>query len=91
MDGPADTSDEGSDISDDHLDNDDDDDEDKSEEENDQGGAEEEPLNSEDDVTDEDSAELFETDNVVVCQYDKVNYLTAKFFHHWIAYVFFYL
>lgn len=38
-----------------------------------EGGAEEEPLNSEDDVTDEDNADLFETDNVVVCQYDKVN------------------
>lgn len=37
-----------------------------------EGGAEEEPLNSEDDVTDEDNADLFETDNVVVCQYDKV-------------------
>lgn len=37
-----------------------------------EGGAEEEPLNSEDDVTDEDAADLFETDNVVVCQYDKV-------------------
>lgn len=40
-----------------------------------EGGAEEEPLNSEDDVTDEDNADLFETDNVVVCQYDKVNLL----------------
>lgn len=39
------------------------------------GGAEEEPLNSEDDVTDEDAADLFETENVVVCQYDKVNLL----------------
>jgi len=74
LDGAADTSDEdGSDISDDHLDNDDDNDDlDKSDEENDEGGAEEEPLNSEDDVTDEDSSELFETDNVVVCQYDKI-------------------
>lgn len=72
MDGAADTSDEedGSDISDDHLDNDDDNLE-KSDEEN-LEGAEEEPLNSEDDVTDEESSELFETDNVVVCQYDKV-------------------
>ena len=34
---------------------------------------EEEPLNSEDDVTDdEEQADLFDTDNVVVCQYDKV-------------------
>lgn len=73
MDGAADTSDEedGSDISDDHLDNDDDNLE-KSDEEN-LEGAEEEPLNSEDDVTDEESSELFETDNVVVCQYDKVS------------------
>lgn len=39
------------------------------------GGAEEEPLNSEDDVTDEDNADLFETENVVVCQYDKVRCL----------------
>lgn len=31
-----------------------------------------EPLNSEDDVTDDDPTDLFETDNVVVCQYDKV-------------------
>lgn len=73
MDGAADTTDEESDISDDPLDNaDDNDDSDESNEENEVGGAEEEPLNSEDDVTDEDSSELFETDNVVVCQYDKV-------------------
>jgi len=32
-----------------------------------------EPLNSGDDVSDDDPSELFETDNVVVCQYDKVN------------------
>lgn len=32
-----------------------------------------EPLNSEDDVTDDDPADLFDTDNVVVCQYDKVS------------------
>ena len=31
-----------------------------------------EPLNSEDDVSDEDPTDLFDTDNVVVCQYDKV-------------------
>ena len=33
---------------------------------------EEEPLNSEDDVSDEDQTDFFDTDNVVVCQYDKV-------------------
>lgn len=32
-----------------------------------------EPLNSEDDVSDEEGQELFDTENVVVCQYDKVN------------------
>ena len=31
-----------------------------------------EPLNSDDDVSDADPSELFDTDNVVVCQYDKV-------------------
>lgn len=38
-----------------------------------------EPLNSEDDVSDEDPVELFETDNVVVCQYDKVIILNYYF------------
>lgn len=39
----------------------------------DEPGEEEEPLNSEDDVTDdEEQADLFDTDNVVVCQYDKI-------------------
>jgi transcription initiation factor TFIIA large subunit len=56
-------------------------------------GAEEEPLNSEDDVTDEDAADLFETDNVVVCQYDKVikgliNYLTDSVMEHQSIYSF---
>ena len=32
-----------------------------------------ESLNSNDDVSDEESAEVFETDNVVVCQFDKVS------------------
>ncbi len=35
-------------------------------------GAEEEPLGSEDDISDEDAQELYDTDNVVVCQYDKI-------------------
>lgn len=37
-------------------------------------GAEEEPLCSDDDVSDEENQnDLFDTDNVVVCQYDKVS------------------
>ena len=61
---------------------DDDDDDDELEEDDDkddddhdvdaEDNQEEEPLNSEDDVSDEDPSVLFETDNVVVCQYDKV-------------------
>lgn len=75
MDGAMDTSDEDeSEESDDNIDNDDDDDIDKDDEDVDgeDGGAEEEPLNSEDDVTDEDASDLFDTDNVIVCQYDKI-------------------
>lgn len=75
LDGTADTSDEeDSEESDGNLDNDDEDDIDRDEDEDvdGEGGAEEEPLNSEDDVTDEDASDLFETENVVVCQYDKV-------------------
>lgn len=33
----------------------------------------EEPLNSDDDVSDDDPTDLFDTENVVVCQFDKVN------------------
>ncbi|KPM02596.1 transcription initiation factor IIA subunit 1-like protein 1 [Sarcoptes scabiei] len=41
-----------------------------------------EPLNSEDDVSDEDPVELFETDNVVVCQYDKITRSRNKWKFH---------
>lgn len=67
--------DEASELSDNDVDGDDDDDPDKEDDEDlegEVGGAEEEPLNSEDDVTDEDASDLFDTDNVIVCQYDKV-------------------
>lgn len=72
-DGGNDTSDEDDDGSDDEEDSEDaEDDRDEDEQEMEDTGPEEEPLNSEDDVTDEDPADLFDTDNVVVCQYDKV-------------------
>merc|ERR1712098_595020 len=61
VDGPADSSDDDDDDSDINPDGDDDDE-----------GVEEEPLGSEDDISDEDASDLFETDNVVVCQYDKI-------------------
>jgi len=37
-----------------------------------EGNEEIEPLNSDDDISDEDPDELFGTENVVVCQYDKI-------------------
>lgn len=74
LDGAADTSDEdGSEVSDDNIDGDDDDDLDKEDDDEAEGdGPEDEPLNSDDDVSEEEQADLFDTDNVVVCQYDKV-------------------
>lgn len=77
-DGPADSSDEeDEDGSDDGTDNDMHDD--KEEDELEHGspeGVEDEPLNSEDDVSDADGTEeSFETDNVIVCQYDKVSFI----------------
>ncbi len=73
----GDTSDEdGSDVSDDNIDGDDDDDLDKEDDDEAEGdgGPEDEPLNSDDDVSEEEQADLFDTDNVVVCQYDKVRF-----------------
>ncbi|XP_060067100.1 transcription initiation factor IIA subunit 1-like [Ylistrum balloti] len=69
----------------DDFDNDDDEEENEDEnkdEENDEPGEEEEPLNSEDDVSDEDPIELFDTENVVVCQYDKINRNKNKWKFH---------
>merc|ERR1712071_149818 len=61
LDGPQDSSD----------DDDDERDEDEHDDDNDEN-QDEEPLNSEDDVSDDDPGVLFETENVVVCQYDKI-------------------
>lgn len=83
LDGALDSSDEeGSNVGDGSEegagDDDEDDDspeeraEEEEEEQNESGGAEEEPLNSGDDVSDEEPGDMFDTDNVVVCQYDKI-------------------
>lgn len=75
VDGANDSSDDDlSDASDDNIENmsDEDNDRDDGLDEGDNPGPEEEPLNSGDDVTDEDTGDMFDTDNVVVCQYDKV-------------------
>lgn len=74
LDGANDTSDEDAseeDFGDNDDDRDDNDDE-QNDNEDDFLGEEEDPLNSEDDVSEDDPSELFETDNVVVCQYDKI-------------------
>ncbi|KAJ8981484.1 hypothetical protein NQ317_007010 [Molorchus minor] len=72
-DGAADYSDEDDDRSEEGSDNDIEDDKDEDEMEEEQTGAEEEPLNSGDDVSDADGTEeSFETENVIVCQYDKI-------------------
>lgn len=69
----GDSSDDDDDEEEDDNDDDDEDLDENQEEENDDAAArEEEPLNSEDDVTDDDPTDQFETDNVVVCQYDKI-------------------
>jgi transcription initiation factor TFIIA large subunit len=77
VDGPADSSDDEEEKDDEDEDDDDDDDDsdddlDANADEEDEG-AEEEPLGSEDDISDEDATELYDTDNVVVCQYDKIS------------------
>lgn len=74
LDGANDTSDDDDDDDDGFIDNEDnrggEEEEEHNEDEND--AEEEEPLNSNDDDTDEDATELFYTENVVVCQYDKI-------------------
>lgn len=82
--GLGDSSDEISDDDDDDDDDEDDKDEDdrklkKDEEDDDDEYVEDEapnedPLNSGDDVSDDEATDVFETENVIVCQYDKVNF-----------------
>ncbi|CAL1533652.1 unnamed protein product [Lymnaea stagnalis] len=79
LDGTADTS-----SSDDEDFDDDDKEDDEKEDENEEEGPgeEEDPLNSNDDVSEDDPNELFDTDNVVVCQYDKINRNKNKWKFH---------
>jgi len=85
VDGPADSSDEDGvddDDDDDGDDDDDDDDDDNDPDGEDDEGVEEEPLGSEDDISDEDASDLFDTENVVVCQYDKITRARNKWKFH---------
>ncbi|XP_023235092.1 transcription initiation factor IIA subunit 1-like [Centruroides sculpturatus] len=73
LDGTNDTSDEDEEEDDDgFIDNEDNREEDDEHNDDENDAEEEEPLNSDDDDTEEDATELFYTENVVVCQYDKI-------------------
>ncbi|CAF0841656.1 unnamed protein product [Rotaria sp. Silwood1] len=61
----------GNDVGDDLEDDDD-------EDGNEEGKEDPNPLCSDDDVSDDEPAELFDTDNVVVCQYDKISRIKNK-------------
>ncbi|XP_060772254.1 transcription initiation factor IIA subunit 1 [Neoarius graeffei] len=80
VDGAGDTSSEDDEDEEDEYDEDEDEDKDKDGGED--GQVEEEPLNSGDDVSDEEDQELFDTENVVVCQYDKIHRSKNKWKFH---------
>ncbi|XP_077522569.1 transcription factor IIA L isoform X2 [Amblyomma americanum] len=74
LDGVQDTSDEDEDEDEFNEDEEEGNEDGPQEDENEDGPQEEvEPLNSDDDVSDEEATENFEIDNVVVCQYDKIS------------------
>ncbi len=89
LDGTNDSSDSDEEINediddDDDNDSDDDDDDDiDGEDEDAEGeGAEDDPLGSGDDISDGDPSDLFNTENVVVCQYDKIQRVRNKWKFH---------
>lgn len=47
-----------------------------------EGKEDPEPLNSSDDVSEPDPSEIFETDNVIVCQYDKITRIKNRWKFH---------
>ncbi|KAM6915187.1 transcription initiation factor IIA subunit 1 [Xenentodon cancila] len=80
VDGAGDTSsDEDEDEEEEY---DEDDEEEKDKDGGEDGQVEEEPLNSGDDVSDAEDQELFDTENVVVCQYDKIHRSKNKWKFH---------
>ncbi|KAM4690633.1 transcription initiation factor IIA subunit 1 isoform 1-T1 [Rhinophrynus dorsalis] len=79
VDGAGDTSSEEDEDEDEDYEDEEEEDKEKDGED---GQVEEEPLNSEDDVSDEEGQELFDTENVVVCQYDKIHRSKNKWKFH---------
>jgi hypothetical protein len=47
-----------------------------------EGKEDPEPLNSSDDVSEPDPSEIFDTDNVIVCQYDKITRIKNRWKFH---------
>ena len=78
MDGLTDDVDDDDDNDDDDSDDDIDGDDDDGEGE----GAEDDPLGSGDDISEGDPSDLFNTENVVVCQYDKITRTRNKWKFH---------
>ncbi|XP_039250128.2 transcription initiation factor IIA subunit 1-like [Styela clava] len=78
VDGGIDSSSSDEDVEDDDDDDDEEDDEEEDTQEEEEEKVDEEPLCSADDDSDQDASELFDTDNVVVCQYDKIHRAKAK-------------
>lgn len=89
LDGAIDSSDEDGPESSDTDGEDDDPDKEDEDDENvpDSPYVHEEPLNSGDDLTEEETADLFDTDNVIVCQYDKVCNFKTKYETHISAHI----
>ncbi|MEQ2280677.1 Transcription initiation factor IIA subunit 1 [Ameca splendens] len=79
VDGAGDTSSEEEDEEEEY---DEDEEEEKDKDGGEDGQVEEEPLNSEDDVSEDEDQELFDTENVVVCQYDKIHRSKTKWKFH---------
>uniref|UniRef100_A0A3Q2CGT5 General transcription factor IIA, 1 n=1 Tax=Cyprinodon variegatus TaxID=28743 RepID=A0A3Q2CGT5_CYPVA len=80
VDGAGDSSSE--DDEDEEEEYDEDEEEEKDKDGGEDGQVEEEPLNSEDDVSEDEDQELFDTENVVVCQYDKIHRSKTKWKFH---------
>uniref|UniRef100_M3ZHG4 General transcription factor IIA, 1 n=1 Tax=Xiphophorus maculatus TaxID=8083 RepID=M3ZHG4_XIPMA len=80
VDGAGDTSSEEDEDEEEEYDEDEEEEKDKDGGED--GQVEEEPLNSEDDVSEDEDQELFDTENVVVCQYDKIHRSKTKWKFH---------
>ncbi|XP_024147125.1 transcription initiation factor IIA subunit 1 isoform X1 [Oryzias melastigma] len=80
LDGTGDSSSDEDEEEEEEYDEDDEEEKDKAGGED--GQVEEEPLNSGDDVSDAEDQELFDTENVVVCQYDKIHRSKNKWKFH---------